>query len=121
MGQFEDIIVTEKIKKEKKISGIPCRECDSEDTEASSKMYKGTYQRGATLYKKYKQFVRCYGCGKKYVMNGTDLIDNTHNTGTDVINVAPPNHLHISLPILRNASPTSIMDEIMTGEEMEYV
>jgi hypothetical protein len=78
---FEDIIGTKQVKESE-----VCKKCGSTDIEVSQKIYnnkvfdgviwhptdKGSVSR--YKYKKYKQFVRCYACNKKYIKNGTEIL-----------------------------------------------
>ena len=118
MGQFDDIIGTPK--RSKKKLKVPCRKCGSTNTETSHKMYTGTvFNYNRKVYRRYRQFVRCYDCNKVEVITDSDTLIG--DPPEDVINVVPrkiTTAYSISLPRLRNVSPVSILDELMDLDEL---
>jgi len=106
VGQFDDIIGTPKRSKQK--IKVKCKKCGSTNTGTSHKMYTGVvFNYDKKVYRRYRQFVRCYDCNITKVITDSDIL--VDEPPKDVINVVPRK---ISLPILRNVSPISIWDEI---------
>ena len=68
---FEDLVGTSKKAKQKAI----CKYCGSKDIEITNTMLSYAH----VLFKRYKQFVRCYTCNRTYYINSTIL--NSQSNG----------------------------------------